>query len=568
MTNPSKIAKSTASLLAGMMVVCGCLPASNTPNSTRSQPSNKQAAAVAPEFKEVGTESGFTFTYHNGKEAQHNAILESLGGGVGILDYDRDGRPDLFLPSGGKFEAGPTIVGLASALFRQVDEGRFVEQSISAGVATPKQYSHGVAIGDFDNDGFPDVLVTGYGTPTVWHNCGDGSFQDVTSPSGMIDRAWSSSAGWGDVNGDGALDVYFAHYADWSFENHPRCGTAAQPDVCPPRRFQGLDHALFLADGAGSFADATAKVGLKPKGKGLGVVLVDLDDDTDLDIYVANDTDDNWLYINDGTGHFDETGMLSGTAVDDKAQPNGSMGVAVIDYNTDGRVDLCVANYEDEAFALYQNNSGVLFSHVSSKTGIEAIGRLQVGFGTVTGDIDGDGDEDIVVSNGHVIHHPINAPLRQEPLILLNDGRSRFQRATIPPDQYFSRPHMGRGLAHGDLDGDGDLDLVFAHSNEPSAILMNQREAHGRWLVVDLVGTVSPRDGTGAKVVLETSQGKLIRHAFGGGSYLSASARSPHFGYSPEMIPRGLKVYWPSGRVSDLTLTAAHLSRKRMLIVE
>ena len=170
MTNPSKIAKSTASLLAGMMVVCGCLPASNTPNSTRSQPSNKQAAVVAPEFKEVGTESGFTFTYHNGKEAQHNAILESLGGGVGMLDYDRDGRPDLFLPGGGKFEAGPTIVGLASALFRQVDEGRFVEQSISAGVATPKQYSHGVAIGDFDNDGFPDVLVTGF-VPSLTKAC-------------------------------------------------------------------------------------------------------------------------------------------------------------------------------------------------------------------------------------------------------------------------------------------------------------------------------------------------------------------------------------------------------------
>lgn len=568
MTKPLRTRDWSRCLLVWLVALSGCFSSSNPSNTKPSERSTAAAVAVAPAFQEVGVESGFSSTYHNGEEAHHNAILESLGGGVGMLDYDRDDRLDLFLPGGGGFREGPSVQGAASTLFRQVDQGRFLEQSVPAGVSIIGQYTHGVAVGDFDNDGFADVLVTGYGAVTVWHNCGDGTFLDVSQARGLIDLAWSSSAGWGDVNGDGALDVYLAHYADWSFEKHPRCGTETQPDVCPPRRFQGLDDALFVSDGAGSFIDGTAAAGLKPKGKGLGVVLVDLDDDTDLDIYVANDTDDNRLYINDGAGHFDELGMLSGTAVDDKAQPNGSMGVGVIDYNIDGRVDLCVANYEDEAFALYQNNGGGLFSHVSSKTGIEAIGRLQVGFGTVTGDFDGDGDEDIVVSNGHVIHHPINAPLRQEPLFLLNDGRSRFERATIPPDQYFSRPHLGRGLAHGDLDGDGDLDLVFANSNEPSSILMNQAENHGRWLVVDLVGTVSPRDGTGAKVVLETSQGKLIRHAFGGGSYLSASARSPHFGYAREMVPRRLKVYWPSGRVSELTLKADHLSRKRVLVVE
>ena len=550
-------------LLVWMAVLSGCFPTS-TPSNLKPVGST----TLAPEFQEQEAESGFSFTYHNGEEAKQNAILESLGGGVGLLDYDRDGLLDLFLPGGGSFDAGPAVLGVASALFRQITEGRFVDQSVLAGVATSTQYTHGVAVGDFDNDGFADVLVTGYGTPTVWHNCGDGCFQDVTTATGLFDHFWSSSAGWGDMNGDGALDVYLTHYADWSFENHPRCGTAAQPDVCPPRRFEGLDDALFVSDGAGSFVNGSAAAGLKPRGKGLGVLLVDLDDDHDLDIYVANDTDDNFLYVNDGTGHFDETGMLSGTAVDDKARPNGSMGLAVIDYNRDGRVDLCVANYEDEAFALYQNNGAGLFSHVSSKTGIEAIGRLQVGFGTISGDFDGDGDEDLVVSNGHVIHHPVNAPLRQEPLFLLNNGKSRFERAIAPPGQYFSQPHKGRGLASGDLDGDGDLDLVFANNNEPSAILMNQTERHGRGLVVDLVGTASPRDGTGAKVVLVTSQGELIRHAFGGGSYLSASSRSPHFGYSREMTPRSLRVHWPSGRVTEFPLTADHLRSQRVMIVE
>lgn len=551
-----------------MVVVGGCLPSVDSSKSKRTEKSASDTDFHAPKFQAIGRESGFSFTYRNGEESQHNAILESLGGGVGLLDYDRDDRLDLFLPGGGGFGAGPTVEGAAAALFRQVAAGRFQEQSRPAGVAATKQYTHGVAVGDFDNDGFSDVLVTGYGAVTVWHNRGDGTFQDVTMASGLIDRSWSSSAGWGDVNGDGSLDIYLAHYVNWSFENHPRCGTAAQADVCPPRRFEGLDDSLFVSDGAGSFVDGTAAARLKPRGKGLGTVLVDLDDDADLDIYVANDTDDNMLYVNDGAGRFDETGIISGTAVDDKAQPNGSMGVAVLDYNTDGRVDLWVANYEDEAFALYQNGGAGLFSHVSSKTGIEAIGRLQVGFGTVSGDFDGDGDEDLVVANGHVIHHPKNVPTRQEPLFLLNDGRSRFERAEVPPGQYLSMPHMGRGLAHGDLDGDGDLDLVFVNSNEPAEILMNQTEDHGRWLVVELVGTVSPRDGTGARVVLSTSKGELIRHAFGGGSYLSASARPLHFGYGREMVPQRLKVYWPSRRVSELKLSADHLQRKRVLIVE
>jgi enediyne biosynthesis protein E4 len=300
----------------------------------------------------------------------------------------------------------------------------------------------------------------------------------------------------------------------------------------------------------------------------LGVVIADIDDDRDLDIYVANDTDDNRLYVNDGTGRFDEQGMISGTAVDDKARANGSMGVAVNDYNGDGRVDLCVANYEDESFALYHNNGGGLFSHVSSKTGIEAIGRLQVAFGTVSGDYDGDGDEDLIVSNGHVIHHPVNAPLRQEPLYLVNQGGSRFERAAIPSGGYLAQPHMGRGLAQGDLDGDGDLDLVFANSNEPSAVLTNQAEPHGRWLLIDLVGTVSPRDGAGAKVRLSSAQGEMIRHAYGGGSYLSASERSPHFGYPKGFVPTRLKVQWTSGRDSELTLTEADLKRQRVRVVE
>ncbi len=552
------------------LTLAGCL---NDSNSVRPGVSHSQTGAASSsqvEFADVTASYGVHFSYENGEEAGQNAILESLGGGVGIFDYDLDDRLDLFLPGGGGFGPKPSVVGRSSVLFRQVTGEHFEDRSESAGILIAKQYSHGVAIGDSDNDGFPDVLVTGYGSVTLWRNQGDGTFADATAESGLSDRMWSSSAAWGDIDGDGALDLYLAHYATWSFENHPRCN-GAQPgvvDVCPPRRFDGLDDSLFLGNGDGTFRDGSRDAGLKPRGKGLGVILIDIDQDQDLDVYVANDTDDNFLYLNDGHGRLSEVGMISGTAVDDKASPNGSMGVSALDYNGDGLPDLWVANYEDETFALYQNMGEAQFTHSSTRAGIGAIGTLFVGFGTVCGDFDADGDEDIAVANGHVIHHPINAPVRQEPLLLTNEQKKQFSRVSFPANSYFSTPHKGRGLAQGDLDNDGDLDLVFANSNEPAAIQQNKTPTSGKWLKIRLVGTASPRDGTGARIILRTSKSELLRHAFGGGSYLSASDRAVHFGYGSDETPESVTVYWPSGQRSELPLASTIPSPMNLLVIE
>ena len=493
---------------------------------------------------------GIDFVYQNGEAANKYTILESIGGGVAICDYDLNGLDDLLFPGGGLFSSENQLSGLPTALFSQVSSDQFVNQSLNSGIAAARYYSHGCSVADYDNDGFPDVVITGYGGILVWHNLGDGTFEEVSELSGLIDPSWSTSAGWGDLNGDGALDLYLTHYVDWSFKNDPLCGDAAKPqDVCPPRRFKGLDDRVFFSNGDGAFHDATKKAGLVSAGKGLGVVLGDLDEDLDLDIYVGNDTTDNFLYLNQGQGNFQEAALVRGVAVDDEAVANGSMGVDIGDYNGDGQPDLWVANYEADRFALYKNIGSGQFLYASRETGVGTIGKLFVGFGTKFGDYDSDGDEDIIVSNGHVIRYPKHTTVRQLPLLLENRG-GRFQRLTFDEKSYLGMLHHGRGLATGDLDQDGDLDLVFANCNERATILDNQTETDSKSIQVRLVGTKSNRDGIGARIVFHTSQGDISRYVTGGGSYLSQNRYLVHCALPSDATMEAFTVYWPSGKRS------------------
>ena len=515
-------------------------------------PTHREGSAI--HMTDVTQSSGVRAIYRNGREANEYSILESLGGGVAMFDYDRDGKLDLFFPQGGKLGPSRQIAGHPSVLWRNVDGLRFVEVGQLAGVDSADVYTHGCSAADYDNDGFPDLLVTGYGGLHLFRNQGDGTMVELGREVGLHDELWSSSAAWGDLNGDSNLDLYVAHYVNWSWDNNPACvgGDPPVQDVCPPKMFEGLTDIVYYSDGDGSFRDATSEAGIVPEGKGLGVLIVDVDNDIDLDVYVANDTTPNFMYMNDGSGKFSEVGLISGTAVDDRGIANGSMGVAALDHDSNGLLDLWVANFEKETFALYRNEGTANFTHVSESAGISALGQLYVGFGTVAGDFDRDGDDDLAVANGHVMYYGSGSSGPQAALLLTKDSKGNFQRVEFSPESYFSQLRWGRGLAAGDLDNDGDLDFVFTNTNEPAAILSNEIAPTGDWLSLRLVGIASSRDAIGARAVLHTSSGDYLKVVYGGGSYLSQSDYRLFWGIRPDAEVQSITIHWPSGVVQEI----------------
>lgn len=530
----------------------------NQTSPPSAQSTTSRPAAISPhdgsEFKEVAGKLGVDFVYHNGQESGHCSILESIGGGVAVFDYDGDARLDLCFPGGGLITPELQAEPLPTGLFRNLGNGKFEAVEKLSSIDAANHYTHGAYSADYDNDGFPDVLITGFGGLHLWRNQGDGTFQEVHQQAGLTDKLWSTSAAWGDLNGDGNLDVYVCHYVNWTSENHPYCPgpTPDQREICSPRKFTALPDSVYYSSGDGTFREVTGEIGLTGAandGKALGVLMCDLDADGDLDIYVANDTTENYLFLNDGTGRFHEVGQLHGAAVDDAGIPNGSMGVDAADYNLDGRMDLWVTNYEREAFGLYRNEGDGQFLHVSQGAGIAALGGLFVGFGTAALDVDHDSDEDLVVSNGHVIKFPTASPRRQVPLLLRNED-GRFRRVEFSAGtNYFSTEHEGRGLATGDLDGDGAVDLVVSHLNEPVAILLREMREPSHWLTVRLIGRASNRNAIGARLILHTSLGDRVRQIKGGGSYLSQSDLRVHWGLPQGATAQALTVYWPSGHV-------------------
>ncbi len=522
--------------------------------------------------------SGIDFTYRNGEEAGHLTILESVGGGVALLDYDRDGRLDVFVTGGGLFDqprsaypadatayqrtvqaAPPALRGLPCKLYRNLGNWRFEDVTARAGLDQPWFYTHGCAVADYDRDGWPDLLVTGYGKLRLLHNESDGKggrrFVDATGRLGLCDSAWATSAGWADIDGDGWPDLYVCHYLDWSFANHPACRSDAKgapPDVCAPHHFKPMAHALFHNERGQRFRDMSAEQGLMPAGRGLGVVLADLNDDGRPDIYVANDASVKQLYLNRG-GTMQECAQRAGVAHDDAGHYNGSMGVDVGDYDGSGRPALWVTNFQGDLHNLYRNLGHELFQDQSRAAGIAAIGQHYVGFGTAFVDLDNDGWQDLIVVNGHVVLHPPRGSTRtQRPLLLRNvayQGRRFFKEIGVPDEPFFQTPRLGRGLAIGDLDNDGWPDVVVSHLNSPVVLLRNETPAAApaHWLGVQFVGA-GGRDVVGSTVVVERPAGRLTRFAKGGGSYLSASDPRVHFGLGTSPAVERVTVRWAWGK--------------------
>lgn len=567
-----------------LLVMIGCnkvdpeSTATDLPKNSNTKSPSASDNAVPLKLVDVSKTVGLDFVYRNGEDQNQSTILESLGGGVGVIDFDLDGWPDLFFPGGGTF-ANEMVVGLAGELFRNVAGTRFVRMGALAGNGfTSDHYTHGAFVADYNNDGFPDVLVSGYGGLQLWENHGDGTFDEVHQAALLLDDKWSSGAGWGDFNNDGVLDLYVAHYVNWSFANHPNCPGPAhgQRDICPPRSFEGIPDVLYLGQGDGTFQDVSQEWQLRSDGsKGLGVLIADFDENGFVDAYVANDTTNNYLYSNSGVAPFQEVASLAGVAADKAGIPNGSMGLDVCDFNQNGRPDIWVTNYEREDFALYRNEGPNAFLHVSDIAGLNVLGGLFVGFGTVCSDLNLDTLEDIVVNNGHVILYPTASPRKQRPVVMLSKGR-RFERVVFPDDSYLQQSHDGRGLVTVDFDNDGDLDLVFSNMNSSAALIRNDTlsncpknegptDSKHHWLQVGLVGTEANRSAIGAVVSVEVDGKALYRFKKGGGSYMSTSQDEQSFGLGAASTISNLTVKWPSGKITTLTNVAAN---QKLLVVE
>lgn len=512
-------------------------------------------SASSLRFEDSASSLDVSHQYLNGEESGFYSILESLGGGLAFLDYDADGFMDLAAAGGGQFGAEGVPTGLPTEIFRRDPRSERLDAVADlAGMNKSAHYSHGVITSDFDNDGFHDVLITGYGGLQLFCNQGDGTFEESALDRGLTDRLWSSSAAWGDFNADGAVDLYVVHYVDWSPDRNKECLAVdgKTRDVCSPRQFEGLPDTLYLSTGDGHFRDASTEFGTIGASKGLGVVTGDIDNDTDVDVYVTNDTEKNCLLINQSNSRFVDQGEASGTAYGDTGREEGSMGVDLCDYNKDSHVDIGVANYENETFAMYRSFNGQFFQHVSRSTGIAAACGLTVGWGTLFLDLDNDGDEDLFVANGHVIRHPQNAPLQQPPLVLLNDHGQRFNNVAKSSGDYTAAPHMGRGIAAADIDADGDLDVAVSCLNQPLAVLLNSGKPSGNWLAVRLIGRQSTRHPIGATVTGELNDGtSLLRLQKGGTSYASTSQPELHFGLGKMQVQR-LTIQWPSGQVQHV----------------
>lgn len=534
-----------------MMILLGCSndrQHSASPKSEKSSSGNSTPAEATIVFEEVTQSLGLTHVYRNGEESNAYTYLEAMGGGLASLDYDRDGSMDLFLTGGGSISTESTASGLPGALWRNQAGQKMVDVTSSSHVGDVKVYTQGAAVADFNNDGFPDLLVTGYGGLQFFVNQGDGTFIEAAEELGLRDEQWSTSAGFGDFNDDGSVDLYVAHYVNWSSKNNPSCiSTAGVREICPPAAFKGVQDAIFINQGDGTFRSATTEWGLVPEGRGLGVVCAHFDDDERLDVYVANDAANNFMYLNQDGERFKEHGVSSGTALDERGIANGSMGVAVLDFDADLLPDLWVSNYENETFALYKNEGGGNFRVITASSGLTTLGTLFVAFGTIAADFDSDGYEDVVVANGHVLRSPPNNSVSQYPLLARNKAGKRFVRPTYENTGYFGKKSRGRGVVDWDFDGDGDMDLAFINVNQPAALLENRTASVGHWLQIELVGTICNRDCIGARLVVQTDQRRILRQVSGGGSYLSQAPYTVHFGLPPGQSQVDVEIIWPGG---------------------
>ncbi|TWT56043.1 CRTAC1 family protein [Allorhodopirellula solitaria] len=505
-------------------------------------------------FVDVAQSSGMDFVYRNGEQGE-SLMVESTGGGVGVLDYDNDGRPDLFFNQGGdpqRPQAGDAPV----ALFRNSPAGRWVDVASLAGLAD-NGYGQGVATGDFNADGFDDVYLTFVGGNILLQNQGDGTFVDVTPATGTAGATtgsrWSSSAAFADLSGDGLLDLFVCNYTNYDPLHPVLCrNSKGENRICHPREMDALPNECFINQGDGTFVERASELGLVgPGSKSLGVAVADFDVDGDPDVYVANDTTANFLFLNDGHGSFQERALLRGCAVSGDGLFQASMGLAIGDYDRNGFPDIYSTHYYDESNTLYRNLGPKGFQDVTARTGLHVPVLHVLAFGTEMQDFDLDGYQDLFVTNGHVENYAKNPIHAMPPQLFAFDGTHWIERSESA-GEFFGREYVGRGAVSLDFDDDGDLDLAVVHQNSPAALLRNDSQ-RGHFLKLRLIGRESPRGGTGARVVVTAGDLVLHQQRYGGGSFASTRQSVLVFGLAGHQGPCDVEVHWPSGKISTLS---------------
>jgi len=507
------------------------------------------------QFTDVTESAGIKFKHIASPEKKY--IVESMSGGLALLDYDNDGYQDIFfvnaltldlLKSGGK---------TTSALYHNNGDGTFTDVTTRSGLADVG-WGMGVAVGDYDNDGFDDLFVTCLGQNHLYRNNGDGSFTDVTKKAGVEASRWSTGAAFLDYDNDGKLDLFVSNYVDFDVNHLPEFGTGRTcqfkgvPVQCGPRGLPGAGDHLFHNNGDGTFTDVSVKARVSdPNGYyGLGVIASDFDDDGFVDIYVANDSTPCFLYHNNGDGTFKEIGFVSGTAVNGDGSEQGSMGVTVGDYDHDGRLDLFKTNFADEYNTLYHNDGGNSFTDVSYSAKIAAVSLPYVGWGTKFFDYDNDGWVDLFVANGHV--YPQLPNYRQRNFLFRNNRDGTFIEVDSASGTPFKEERVGRGVAFGDIDNDGDVDIIINNLDGAPQVLRNDGGNANNSVEIKTVGTRSNRDGIGARVRVMAGDLQLIDEVRSGGSYLSQSDLRLHFGLEKRAKIDLIEIRWPSGQVDKI----------------
>ena len=536
------------------------------------------AAGAAPSdvrFVDATAPAGVDFAHVNGMVGER-WLVEIMGAGAAVLDFDGDGLLDLYLVQGGPLQnRGGELP--CDRLYRQVGDGRlrFEDVTARAGVCADG-YGMGVAVGDIDNDGDPDLFVANFGPNQLLENLGDGRWRDITSTAGVAGDSWSVSASFADVDGDGRLDLYVGNYLDFAFATRKRCtDDLSRPSYCSPEVYAPAQDRLFRNLGGGRFADVSAPAGMQAaRGPALGVVARDFDGDGRRDIFVANDMADNFLWMNRGDGTFEDNALFAGVAVNGDGMAEASMGVAARDFDEDCDLDLFLTHLAVQTNTLYVNNGRGWFTDRSNVAGVAAASIPDTGFGTAWFDADNDGDLDLFSANGAVTAiagqapGPLDLPLRQPNRLWLNDG-GRYR--AIKSVSAFDVEEVSRGTALGDLDNDGDLDLVVANNRGPARIYRNDA-AGGHWLGVALAAGESPTPTAGSEVRLESvgsGEGErcLVRHVARDGSYGSANDPRAHFGLGADARSRSVLVTWPDGateRFGPLAVDRYHtLQRQR-----